>query len=204
MVDQKVANSAYKTAKSLNASDKVLLALFEAGLVESNMENVSYGDRDSIGFLQQRASWGSVQERMHVPTATGKFVARAKPIESRYNTAGRLAQAVQVSAFPLRYDARRLEAEALISKTAKIVNSDLGATFPGVPTPIPRALIPQKYRALVDPSTWKRVGLVLIGVLLVLLGVAWSSVTPERIRLAKDLASALPIGRLAKGAKVVT
>jgi hypothetical protein len=44
------------------------------------------------------------------------FVTRANQIESRYSTAGQLAQGVQVSAFPSRYDARKVDAMALIAR----------------------------------------------------------------------------------------
>jgi hypothetical protein len=115
-----VAQRAYRQAVQLGASDKVMLALFEAGLVESNFENLSYGDRDSVGFLQQRpsAGWGTVAQCMDVAYATTSFVTRAQQIEDRYSTAGRLAQGVQISAFPDRYDAREADALALIARVA--------------------------------------------------------------------------------------
>jgi hypothetical protein len=121
-VNLNVAQRAYATAKSLGASDKVMLALFEAGLVESNFENLDYGDRDSVGFLQQRpsAGWGTVAQCRDVAYATTSFVTRAKQIEDNYWTAGRLAQGVQVSAFPTRYDAREADARALIKRVVVI------------------------------------------------------------------------------------
>ena len=80
--DYTVATTAYQTAIQLNASYKVMLALFEAGIVESGMRNIDYGDRDSLGFLQQRPSqgWGSKAQVMDVKHATTKFVNEAKRI----------------------------------------------------------------------------------------------------------------------------
>jgi len=111
-----VARDAYNQAKAMNASRKVMLALFEAGLVESGMRNLNFGDRDSLGFLQQRpsAGWGTPQQIMNVPYATASFVRRAQAIEGRYGNAGSLAQAVQISAFPQRYQQRRGEAVSII------------------------------------------------------------------------------------------
>ena len=120
MVDLDVAQRAYQQAEKLNASDKVKLALFETGLVESNFENLDYGDRDSVGFLQQRAGWGTLEQRMNVEYATTSFVRRAQQLEGRYSNAGALAQAVQVSAFPLRYNERKADALALMERVSSI------------------------------------------------------------------------------------
>lgn len=115
MTDPSVVRTAYTTAKSMGASGKVMLALFEAGIVESNFENLTGGDRDSVGFLQQRASQGWTGLR-DVAGATREFVNKATPIQDRYATAGQLAQAVQRSAFPLKYDAVKAKAEALLAQ----------------------------------------------------------------------------------------
>jgi hypothetical protein len=98
-----VAKIALFTANSMAANDKMILALMEAGVVESGMRNLSYGDRDSLGFLQQRASWGTAASRMNVAQSTARFINKAKGLPQG-GTAGQLAQAVQVSAFPDRYD----------------------------------------------------------------------------------------------------
>jgi hypothetical protein len=96
-------------ARRMHASPKVTLALVEAGIVESNLRNLPYGDRDSLGFLQQRPSKGWRCPR-NITCASWDFLRRAIPIERDYSTAGRLAQAVQRSAFPDRYDQRRAQA----------------------------------------------------------------------------------------------
>jgi hypothetical protein len=116
--DMNVVKKAYDTAILNNASDKVVLALFEAGIVESGFRNIKYGDRDSIGFLQQRPSqgWGTVEQIMDVEYATKQFLNKAIPLENKYSTAGKLAQAVQRSAFPLKYDLKENEAKNLIKQ----------------------------------------------------------------------------------------
>lgn len=127
MTDMQVARTVRATATSMGASAKVMLALFEACIVESGMENLNHGDRDSVGVLQQRASQGWPNP-MDVPTATRSFVSRAMPVQNNYATAGQLAQAIQRSAFPLKYDAARAQAEALLATTGGVVT--VGATTP--------------------------------------------------------------------------
>lgn len=90
-----------------------LVALMTA-LQESQLENIDYGDRDSVGLFQQRPSvgWGTVQQIMDPTYATEAFFGGANPPSPpglvdidgwpamSYTEA---AQAVQVSAFPNAY-----------------------------------------------------------------------------------------------------
>ncbi len=115
--DMNVVVTAFETAKSMGADAKVMLALFEAGIVESGFRNLNYGDRDSVGYLQQRPSQGWPNP-MDVPTATRSFVTRAMHNEPMYATSGQLAQSVQISAFPARYDAVQSEASTLLTHVA--------------------------------------------------------------------------------------
>lgn len=132
--DGSVMQQAYAQAKSMGASNKVLLALFMAGFVESGFRNLNYGDRDSVGFLQQRPSqgWGSVSQIMNVPFATRSFVSRAMAIERRNPGigAGALAQAVQRSAFPGRYEQFRGQAIAALKRIDPKFSADTGGYLP--------------------------------------------------------------------------
>lgn len=103
--DASVARILYNEAQSFRANGKVHLALFEAAVTESGMRNLRYGDRDSIGVLQLRVSlWGWRQASS--PSLSARwFLRQAVRIQSRYYSAGALAQAVQRSAFPDRYRA---------------------------------------------------------------------------------------------------
>jgi hypothetical protein len=117
--DMNVVKTAYNTAKNKNVSSKVMLALFEAGLVESNFNNLPCGDSTSLGFLQQKPEyWGGRSSVMNVKTATTSFLNKAIPIENSYSSAGQLAQAVQRSAFPGRYDSVKSKAQELINKVS--------------------------------------------------------------------------------------
>ncbi|QTE03061.1 LGFP repeat protein [Streptomyces cyanogenus] len=119
--DLAVIRKVYEVGQRMNVSEKVMLAGFETGWVESRMNNLSCGDRDSLGVFQQRPSqgWGSPEQVMDVDYAAGKFFEVALQMDPGMegSTAGQLAQAVQRSAYPDRYDqaediARRLEDEA--------------------------------------------------------------------------------------------
>lgn len=110
-----VIRIAAQTGRAMGADRTAMMALFEAGLVESGFRNLSSGDRDSLGFLQQRAPWGSVASRENVADSTRRFLARAMAKEPWSGSAGALAQAVQVSEFPGRYDQRAGQASALLS-----------------------------------------------------------------------------------------
>jgi hypothetical protein len=113
--DPKAARAICTVARQLGASDKVLLAAYEAAIVESGVHSLPYGDLDSIGLFQQRDSWGSFAQRMDPVWASRQFISRAIRQDRPWMTAGQLAQDVQVSAFPERYDQRRMQALSLIS-----------------------------------------------------------------------------------------
>lgn len=79
-------------------------------LVESNLINVNYGDRDSLGLFQQRPSqgWGSPNQVRDPEYAAGKFFSALRNLGDKRNrmSMGAAAQAVQRSAYPGRYDQR--------------------------------------------------------------------------------------------------
>jgi putative Flp pilus-assembly TadE/G-like protein len=113
--DPKAARAICSVARRLGASDKVLLAAYEAAIVESGVHSLPYGDLDSIGLFQQRDSWGTFAQRMDPEWASEQFISRAIRQNEPWMTAGQLAQDVQVSAFPDRYDQRQGQALALIA-----------------------------------------------------------------------------------------
>lgn len=103
--DPSIVNTAYGVAKQRGANDKVILALFQAGLVESGFRNLTGGPDDSVGYLQQRPSQGWPSPN-NVATATNSFLDRAIQVAAAHPeySPGQIAQAVQRSAFPARYD----------------------------------------------------------------------------------------------------
>ena len=78
---------------------------------ESALVNLSGGDRDSVGLFQQRAGWGSFEERTDPPTSAAMFYTGGRAgqpglldiADWRRMTLTEAAQAVQRSAFPEAY-----------------------------------------------------------------------------------------------------
>ncbi|MFC6986295.1 hypothetical protein [Streptomyces cirratus] len=105
--DIAVTRKVYEVGQRRGVSDKVMLAGFETGWVESRMNNLDCGDRDSLGVFQQRPSqgWGSPEQVMDVDYAANKFFEVAQQMEPGMegSSAGELAQAVQRSGYPERY-----------------------------------------------------------------------------------------------------
>ena len=92
-------------------------------LVETNLRNLGWGDRDSVGLFQQRAPWGPRADRMNPARSASMFFnggqggqpgLRSKNWQSM--GMGQAAQAVQVSAFPDRYAQRIGEAEKILAR----------------------------------------------------------------------------------------
>lgn len=106
-----------REANRFGASPRERKALFEAGLVEANLTNPRGGDASSVGSLQEQSHYGSVQRRLNRGKAARRFLSEARAINRRgfRGSAGQLAQAVQRSAYPSRYDQRSDEAEAILA-----------------------------------------------------------------------------------------
>jgi outer membrane biosynthesis protein TonB len=83
--------------------------------VESNIENLNFGDRDSIGAFQQRNTWGNQQQRLNIFYSSTAFlrVLIARPNWAT-NEPGSEAQGVQISAFPDRYSLHMSLATSLV------------------------------------------------------------------------------------------
>ncbi|KDQ07076.1 hypothetical protein BOTBODRAFT_39125 [Botryobasidium botryosum FD-172 SS1] len=115
-----VNKQVYNIAKSRGLDARELLATFETAWVESHMNNLPCGDRDSVGVFQQRpsAGWGTKAQCQDVNHATNTFINHLIPIARRYPkaSAGTLAQKVQGSAYPARYDQAQGIARQLIAQ----------------------------------------------------------------------------------------
>jgi uncharacterized cupin superfamily protein len=117
-----VARTVYDEGRALQVSDRVMLAGFEAALVESNMNNLDCGDLDSLGVFQQRASWGTRAQRLDVRWAANAFFTPARQLDAGLDSsvsAGALAQKVQRSAHPGRYDQREAQARQFLDRIAR-------------------------------------------------------------------------------------
>lgn len=114
-----------RAIRKTKAPPKAALALFEAGIVESGLRNLTYGDRDSKGALQLRVSLHGEELALDPYRSALAFLTRgftgaggAIALSGRLKTAGQVAQAVQGSAFPKRYDQVRARALAYLGKAA--------------------------------------------------------------------------------------
>jgi cell wall-associated NlpC family hydrolase len=100
----------YQVGMAMGMSRRDIQIGIITAMVESNLVNVNYGDRDSLGLFQQRPSqgWGTPEQVTDPQYAAGKFFSALKGLgESRYEMGmGEAAQAVQRSAFPERYAER--------------------------------------------------------------------------------------------------
>ncbi|ALG08252.1 hypothetical protein [Kibdelosporangium phytohabitans] len=118
--DLNVTRTVRQVARDLNVSDKVLLSGFEAGWVETRMNNLTCGDRDSLGVFQQRPSqgWGTPEQIMNVSYAATKFFNGAIASERNHPeyAAWQIAQDVQRSCCPDRYAAAEGKARTLITE----------------------------------------------------------------------------------------
>jgi cell wall-associated NlpC family hydrolase len=105
-----------QVGRSMGASTRDIQIALMAALVESNLINVNYGDRDSLGLFQQRPSqgWGTPEQVTNPAYAAGQFFSHLLKVKNRYGMSmGAAAQAVQRSAYPDRYDQRLGEVRKL-------------------------------------------------------------------------------------------
>lgn len=135
----------------MKASPREEKALVEALIVESNIRNLPYGDKDSRGALQQRQSTGW-KHPMNVRLAVRDFLTAARQKNSGHGSAGVLAQQVQASRYPLRYDQHSAEAESLLSH-----HNNGGNFSPSVPSHIP--FVGGVKETVSDPQAEMRVAL---------------------------------------------
>lgn len=95
--------------------DNAIHAALMAAMQKSSLRNINYGDRDSVGLFQQRPScgWGSAQQIMDPVFASQSFYginsygSNPGVIQQpgwQTMSPGQLAQAVQHSAYPDRYN----------------------------------------------------------------------------------------------------
>ena len=106
--------------KSMGANNNDLIVSIMTAMQESNIRNLKYGDRDSLGLFQQRPSqgWGTAEQILNPSYAARKFFEHLLALKGR----GKLslsaqAQAVQRSAFPGAYAKWEDMAKAVVSAT---------------------------------------------------------------------------------------
>uniref|UniRef100_UPI0029FF292F FG-GAP repeat domain-containing protein n=1 Tax=Micromonospora sp. RTGN7 TaxID=3016526 RepID=UPI0029FF292F len=121
----------HRVGLGLRVSDKVMLAGFETGWVESHMNNLPCGDKSSLGVFQQRwdYGWGTPEQIMDPVYSSTQFFTRAITCE-RNNpgyTAGQVAQCVQRSGFPDRYDQSQAKARSMLAEAGRVTGIAAGS-----------------------------------------------------------------------------
>jgi hypothetical protein len=115
------AQTIVRVGRAAKATHKQKLSALATALVESNLRNVRYGDRDSLGLFQQRPSqgWGAPKYLLNPSYAAWRYYDEAKRLDRRGLRPGDLAQVVQKSAYPERYGQRLSEAKRLLRRLEK-------------------------------------------------------------------------------------
>ncbi len=96
---------------------KALLSAVETAIVESGIRNLSGGDADSAGWRQERGMY--YDNPTNVKAAAKRYFQEVKSEGNLSGSAGELAQSVQQSAFPERYDEHKSEAQKLLKEFNK-------------------------------------------------------------------------------------
>lgn len=129
---EQAANAAViiRIGRELGVSDRGIAIALATAMVESGMRNLDWGDRDSLGIFQQRPStgWGTA-EQIRDPERSTRVFYGGQGDPNGQRTRGLLdiagwedmaftdaAQAVQISAFPLRYGQWEAQATAWLAQ----------------------------------------------------------------------------------------
>ncbi len=101
-----IAGTAVGVAKQRKLPTQASIDVLAAGMQESTLTNLDHGDRDSVGFLQQRPSqgWGTVAQIMDPAYAAGKFFDHLVNVANWAKLPpGEAIQTVQISGSPDAY-----------------------------------------------------------------------------------------------------
>ncbi len=167
--DEQLANAktVVQTGESLNVPNRGLVVAVAAALQESTLQNLSWGDRDSVGLFQQRDGWGPFSARTDPQTAATMFFTGGQAGQPGLTditgwaalSIGAAAQAVQRSAFPTAYDKWEGLAASLVRSV--IGNDPLGCTdalAASLPTGAVGKMLSAALAQQGDPYVWGATG----------------------------------------------
>ncbi|MGI5289159.1 FG-GAP repeat domain-containing protein [Nonomuraea polychroma] len=113
------ARMVIKAVRDRGMPERAAVIAITTTIVESTIQNVADEvDHDSLGLFQQRASWGSQAQRLDPIWATNAFL--NKMVKEYPNNSwqsapiGEVCQAVQVSAYPDRYQYEASDAAKIV------------------------------------------------------------------------------------------
>ncbi|MFC5668531.1 peptidase M23, partial [Kitasatospora misakiensis] len=111
------ARAIVNAVQAQNLPQRAAVIAVTTSIVETTLRNnPNTEDHDSVGLFQQRASWGSFAQRMDPTWSTNAFL-KAMVRVSNWQTRpiGEVCQAVQISAFPGRYQPQAADAERIVN-----------------------------------------------------------------------------------------
>jgi hypothetical protein len=116
---QRIAKRIVRIGNKRGESREEILAALSTGLVESNLRNLKYGDADSQGWRQERASL--YRNPTNVKASVNRFYDETSAVEGKYGSPGDLAAAVQRPAeqFRGRYADRMGDAKQILATLGK-------------------------------------------------------------------------------------
>jgi len=123
MSAEQMANAATIASVGSGMGPRAQIIGLITALVESGLRNVNGGDRDSVGLFQQRAPWGPRSVRMNPAQSAAMFFHGGRGGQRGLDdikgwqgmSPGAAAQAVQVSAFPNRYQQQLIRAKNILN-----------------------------------------------------------------------------------------
>ncbi|GAB2688808.1 C40 family peptidase [Saccharopolyspora gloriosae] len=118
-----IAKEIIKIGKERNLPPRAWQVAIQAGKTESNLANLTHGDRDSLGIFQMRPSmgWGSVAQVTDVQYQINKFYDVLLEVPDWEGLQpGTAAQRVERSAYPLRYHEWEPMAAHLVSVEGQV------------------------------------------------------------------------------------
>lgn len=113
------AQTITSTVQQRHLPKRAAVIAISTAIVESQLKNVHYGDRDSLGLFQQRPSqgWGSPEQITNPAYATGTFLDHLVALGDWYSMPpGAAQQRVQASAAPGRYAPQEQPASDLLGR----------------------------------------------------------------------------------------
>ena len=136
-IDKEIRREGKRRGAPKKIVRRVRYAGQETAAVEANWGNPAGGHGSSVGWRQETASSYPNVNRRDVKGAAQRFAREAFGKAGQYNNAGRLAQAVQRSAYPGRYNQRKGDAKDVLRQIGGKVSggskpSARTKTIPGV------------------------------------------------------------------------
>ncbi|MFD9480799.1 hypothetical protein [Streptomyces nojiriensis] len=111
------ARAITEAVRARGLPERAAVLAVTTAIVETTLHNnPNMEDHDSVGLFQQRASWGSFNQRMDPTWATNAFLnAMLKVSNWQTRPIGEVCQAVQISAHPDRYGNQAADGQRLVN-----------------------------------------------------------------------------------------